>query len=303
LQAVGEYLDALAIVIERHSRSSLVKDIGIFSEIMMNLFDLRWQRAAKNPTTTQEAGQLNQLEARINEVVIQAVYKLNDAAFQPVLSQLLEWSASLDPRVNRLGRTYRLQNVFGFLKVFFGRLRSIVTSYASYTMESTIAILRDANLQQVEERELWKRVLEVLRECFLYDQDAFWQSPSHFNKIVEPLVAQFSKATTPGVSEVIIPAVVELAATVESQEHQKELNTAILKHLRSQVTAVRLAAVQCEQSLTSRIGEPWMGLLPEMLPYISELQDDDDEIVDRETQKWIIGIESVLGESLDAMLQ
>jgi U3 small nucleolar RNA-associated protein 10 len=44
-------------------------------------------------------------------------------------------------------------------------------------------------------------------------------------------------------------------------------------------------------------------MLPEMLPFISELQEDDDDVVENETHRWIVKIEGVLGESLDSMLQ
>lgn len=81
------------------------------------------------------------------------------------------------------------------------------------------------------------------------------------------------------------------------------MNAAIMKQMRSDETSVRLAAVKCEQSLTARLGEEWLALLPEMLPFISELQEDDDEVVERETNRWIVQIEGILGESLDSMLQ
>jgi U3 small nucleolar RNA-associated protein 10 len=64
-----------------------------------------------------------------------------------------------------------------------------------------------------------------------------------------------------------------------------------------------LAVVRCQQALTGRLGEEWLQALPEMLPYISELQDDDDEVVERENRRWIVEIEEKLGESLDSMLQ
>lgn len=114
---------------------------------------------------------------------------------------------------------------------------------------------------------------------------------------------QFSHAGTVEVTEELIPTTVELASAADSQAHQKELNSALLKHLRSESAAVRLAAVKCEQALTDRLGEEWLSMLHEMLPRISELQEDDDEVVERETHRWILKIEGVLGESLDAMLQ
>jgi len=97
--------------------------------------------------------------------------------------------------------------------------------------------------------------------------------------------------------------IVELAAAADSSDHHKELNGAILKHMRSENSTVRFAAVKCEQELTDRLGEEWLSMLPEMLPFISELQEDDDEVVEKETHRWIVKIEGVLGESLDSMLQ
>lgn len=104
------------------------------------------------------------------------------------------------------------------------------------------------------------------------------------------------------VSEVI-PAITALAATADSPEHHKEMNTTIMKHLRSDDTQVRLAAVKCEQSLTERLGEDWLSLLPEMLPGISELLEGDSEEVEREARRWVLQIEEILGQSLDSMLQ
>lgn len=73
--------------------------------------------------------------------------------------------------------------------------------------------------------------------------------------------------------------------------------------MRSDSAAVRLTAVKCERSLTDRHGEDWLALLPEMLPFIVELLEDDDEMVEKETRTWIRSVEDILGESLEGMLQ
>jgi len=236
-------------------------------------------------------------------VALRMIYKLNDAAFRPVFAQLMEWSISDLPKEDRLGRILRQQSLYAFLLAFFDNLKSIVTSYASYVVDSAAATLKMLNPKTGEDQELWKRVLKTLRKCFEHDQDDFWQAPAHFAAIAPVLVEQFLHASSLDLSEELMPAVVELAATADSQEHQKELNGAVLRHLRSELASVRLATVRCQQMLTDRLGEEWLAMLPEMLPYISELQDDDDEVVEKETHRWIAKIEGVLGESLDSMLQ
>ena len=81
------------------------------------------------------------------------------------------------------------------------------------------------------------------------------------------------------------------------------MNAVILESMRSDRAAVRLAAVQSERALTDRLGEEWLALLPEMLPFISEALEDDDEAVEKEVQMWVVGIERILRESLSPMLQ
>ena len=101
----------------------------------------------------------------------------------------------------------------------------------------------------------------------------------------------------------LFQAIAELAVATESATHHREMNAKLLKYVRSDSAAVRLAALQCEMVLTERLGEEWLALLPEMLPFISEALEDDDEMVEKEVQRWIGNIEDILGERLDPMLQ
>lgn len=145
----------------------------------------------------------------------------------------------------------------------------------------------------------------------------FWQSPSHLNQISTPLINQLAHATNSSTAATVIaeavPAITELAVAADSTDNHKELNTALMKFLRPSAGPngkpaggenphTRLAALKAEQSLTEQLGEEWLALLPEMLPYISELMEDEDENVEREVRKWVKQIENVLGEKLDDML-
>lgn len=274
----------------------------VLSKIFQNAFDLRRQwTAADDERFSIDA--MSEIEADVNDVAIKMIYKFNDATFRPIFSNLVEWAASSLPKKDKLGRNLRLQSIYGFMALFFDNLKSIVTSYATYLLDNAVDVLNTVNPKDDISRELWSRVLKTLARCFEHDQDDFWQTPSHFDAIAPVLCAQFTHAPTLPLLQDLIPTVVELAAAADSQDHHKEINSAILKHMRSETASVRLAAIKCEQQLTDRLGEEWLSMLPEMLPFISELQEDDDDVVEKETHRWIIKIEGVLGESLDAMLQ
>lgn len=286
---------------EKHPKSVVTRYSSLLAGIFQNAFDLRRQwSVVKDPSFTTE---LADIETSINNVAIKMIYKLNDATFRPIFGKLVDWAASGLPKKDILGRTLRLQSLYGFMEVFFDNLKSIVTSYATYLVDNAVDVLKNVNTKDEESRELWTRVLRTLQKSFEHDQDDFWQSPTHFDAVMPVLCAQFTHASSLPLVMELVPTVVELAAAADSAEHHKELNSAILKHMRSESGSVRLAAVKCEQELTDRLGEEWLSMLAEMLPFISELQEDDDDMVERETHRWIVKIEGVLGESLDSMLQ
>jgi U3 small nucleolar RNA-associated protein 10 len=296
-------LDVLGLAIDKHPKSGVSKNAALLSGILKKMFDFRREEHAKGELSEEDLVKIEEIEESMNEKALKMIYKLNDAAFRPVFVQLIEWSSTGLAKGDRVGRSLRQYAVYGFLKAFFSGLKSIVTSYATYLVDDAVKILKQVDLKVASEHALWSRVLQTLSQCFEHDQDDFWQAPAHFGAVGPVMMEQFSHAGVVDVTTDLIPATVELAAAADSQAHQKELNSALLKHLRSEHTAVRLGAVQCEQALTDRLGEEWLAMLHEMLPRISELQEDDDEVVERETHRWIVKIEGVLGESLDAMLQ
>jgi U3 small nucleolar RNA-associated protein 10 len=293
-QALREYLEVLGVVIEKHPKSTITKNSTLLSAIFLKAFDLRRQRASS------DAGleDIDDIEDIINAIAIQMIYKFNDSTFRPIFANVMEWASSGLPRKDSQGRMLRLQSVYSFLAAFFGNLKSIVTSYASYVLENAVDILKNVDPTDEVSCELWNKVLLTLMQCFRHDQDDFWQAPAHFDLIGPAILHSIS---LPLVENSVL-AIVELATVADSTDHHKELNMSILKNMRSENAGVRLAAVRCEQALTDRLGEEWLSMLPEMLPFISELQEDDDDVVERETHRWIIKIEGVLGESLDSML-
>ncbi len=200
-------------------------------------------------------------------------------------------------------------------------LQSIVTSYVGLIIDDSVEILKTISTTDDTSTELWRRVVLTLFKTFEHDQDGkiclpeshcfchtdnypdFYQAPAHFTPVCNALLNQLAHAARLPLLSELIPAIAELAVATDSSTHHKEMNFKILKYIRSDSAAVRLAAVQCESALTERLGEEWLALLPEMLPFISEALEDDDELVEKEVQKWVVGIEGILGESLDPMLQ
>ncbi|EEH48719.1 snoRNA-binding rRNA-processing protein UTP10 [Paracoccidioides brasiliensis Pb18] len=315
-KAVGELLEVTNLCIEKHPKSSTIKNVPVLAKLLEKAFDIRRTQFSLPDTSRYGADDINDIESQVNDMAIKMIYKLNDTVFRPLFVQLTEWATKGIRESDSTGRLLRLTTFYKFLGSFFGTLKSIVTSYSSYIIESTIEILNTARCNDKESKGLWLATMQMLRSSFEHDQDEFWQSPTHLAAISTPLVTQLSHSTNSPTLKLItaeaIPTIVELASAADSPENHKDLNTAIMKFMRPGMSSdgrnggdnpyTRLAAVRCEFSLTERLGEEWLALLPEMLPYISELMEDDDENVEKEVRRWVLAIEDVLGEKLDDML-
>ncbi|RCI11238.1 hypothetical protein L249_7247 [Ophiocordyceps polyrhachis-furcata BCC 54312] len=301
-QAVLELIEMLGAAINKHHKSVISKNATLLMNIFLQALDVRRRAHAAGTADGLVLEKVSRVESEAGEKALKMIYKFNDAAFRPLFANMMEWTTR-GLEGDRSGRVLRQCSVYGFLEHFFGQLKSIVTSYAAYVVDDAVKTLRTIRVKDAGERQLWGRVLKTLATCFEHDQDEFWQAPAHFGEVAPLLTAQLLLAGSVNVMEGVVPAVVELAAAAGSQKNQRDLNGALMKHLKSEQAAVRLAAVRCQQALMERLGEEWLAMLHEMLPRISELQEDDDEEVERETHRWIVKIEGVLGESLDAMPQ
>ncbi|PGH07574.1 hypothetical protein AJ79_06244 [Helicocarpus griseus UAMH5409] len=310
--AVRELLEVTSLSIEKHPKSSTAKNVPVLSKLLEKALDIRRTQFSQPANSSYDEADVNTIESQVNGMAIKMIYKLNDTIFRPLFVRLTEWATSGIPKSDGSGRLLRLTTFYKFLGTFFETLKSIVTSYSSYIIESTVEVLKTARCNDKESKGLWLATMQMLRSSFEHDQDEFWQSPTYLAAISAPLVTQLSHSTNPSTLKLItneaIPTIVELAAAADSPDNHKELNTAIMKYMRpggrngGDNPYTRLAAVKCELSLTERLGEEWLALLPEMLPYISELMEDDDENVEKEVRRWVLAIEEVLGEKLDDML-
>ncbi|KAL8812840.1 MAG: hypothetical protein Q9200_000730 [Gallowayella weberi] len=297
-EALKEQLCVLEALVGRLSKSAVGRQSDAMAALLTKAFDLRRIQFSNRTEDSYDDIEVEEVEEVTNRVAIAIIYKLNHTIFRPLFAQLVEWGNS-SPKT----RVHRQTALYNFLIQFFDTLKSIVTSYAGLILEDAAEIVVNVDISDAASKLLWVKVMETLRKCFMHDQDGFWQSPAHFDPISHVLLEQLKRAAEVSMTSEVIPSITELAVAAEFPSHHKALNAVILKLTRSDDAAVRLAAVQCQQSLTNRLGEEWLALLPEMLPFISELQEDDDEMVEGETLRWIKKIEDVLGESLTPMLQ
>ena len=102
----------------------------------------------------------------------------------------------------------------------------------------------------------------------------------------------------------IVDCLTALAGAAGNEQLWKPLNYAILDACGNRGRSeVRKAGLECLLSVMRALGEEYMVLLPECLPILSELLEDNDEEVAGLAQDCISLGEDLLGESLEDTLR
>ncbi|KAJ1644791.1 snoRNA-binding rRNA-processing protein utp10 [Coemansia asiatica] len=225
----------------------------------------------------------------------------------------------------------RLRVFYRALNMLFDKLKTIVAPYYSSVIDTTVAQLErygvsldSIELQEEADRaekpvpsELWCAVLESLYHSALYDSGSGFWTDANFLKIYRPLANQLANTKVPlgapsdvayemyigRVRKYLAPAASQLCAAAGNDAMWKSLNQESMMKSRSDDPAVRVGSLLVLQSLYEKLGEEFLILLPETIPYLAELLEDDNSRVERTTQETIKIIESYLGESLQAYLK
>lgn len=296
-QAGGESallcVEMLQQAIKAHTKATVTRHAATLFPSVLKAFDLR-------RVLSEDEG--NDAFDLVGQTAMDMTLKLNDTTFRPFFLRLVSWAAEELPKTDLTGRTLRGVALYDFAHRLFEQLGGLVTGYSGVVLENVVAVLEAADSASQEGRELIAHTLRAMQSSFSHDQDDFWSAPQHFDAILAPLVNLLASATSLSAGS-IIPAITAFADSVSaSQDNLKTLNSSIMALLKHESDAVRLAAVQCERAVTQGLGFEWLNLLPEMLPVISELLEDDNEDVERECLAWVREIEGVTGESLEGML-
>ena len=300
---MNDFLLVLQSVIDRQSRAAVINHAELLANLFMRMFDLRYVQCSHRTEDSYEDNEIDEAESAVNAALITIIYKLNDSTFRPIFVRYSEWAHGTP--TTRNSSVHRQITWWTFQLQFFSTLKSLVTGFAGLTVGYAVDILNEANFEDSSYRHLWQRVINTLQSALEHDQDSLFKNPAHFTPLRDALVSQMRKCAFGANADLLpqlISAVTALAAATDSSSQHKSLCSPLLHSMRDDSASVRLAAVKCLLSLTERLGEEWLSQLPEMLPFISEGMEDDDESVELEVRNWIRQIEGILGESVGPML-
>ncbi|CAZ79749.1 unnamed protein product [Tuber melanosporum] len=272
-------------------------------DLMLLLLDLRRRFLDLSETVDIEEERIQELEDQALKVILKFVYRLNHGNFKPMFLRIIEWAVE-DLSKGSETSINRCIALWNFLYLLGSDLESIFTSYFGLALDNAVDILTNDTIFATHPL-LWKSTLKALRVAFKSDDHDFWQSPTTFGKIAPVLTAQLARAATsaPAVHEYVYPALTELVGAIQgSEEHARAINGKVLEQMKAEDAMVRIAAAEALRDIYAQAGEEWLSFLPESMPIIAELMEDEDEGVETAAHLLVVGIEQHLGEGeLQAM--
>lgn len=296
--AISLFLSCLESTTSSIDKKSATSQSPIFFKLLLSLFEFRSVTKLDNNT-------ISRIEASVQNIANSYVLKLNDKVFRPLFVIVVKWAFDGEGVTNNsITEVERLIAFYKFFDKLQENLKGIITSYFTYLIEPTNELLKRFIANDINDVNLHRLVLIALTSSFRYDKDEYWNSTSRFELISESLVNQLTCIENV-IGRYLVKSIGSLAANNSRvEEHNKIMHKLLVNHMKSTCKSnEKLWAIRSLKLIYSKVGENWLTLLPQLVPTIAELLEDEDEEVEYEVRTGLVKVvENVLGEPFDRYL-
>nr|XP_016854661.1 PREDICTED: HEAT repeat-containing protein 1 [Anolis carolinensis] len=301
LGAVMDILKEHIVILERDQLSAHQSELTSF---FVKALDFRTEHSQDD---LEEVGEV---EGHIIMCLISMIMKLSEMSFRPLFFKLFDWAKTEGAPKDRLLTFCRLSDCIA------KQLKGLFTLFAGHLVKPFADILNEINTCKTDkaffESEnnteksclLLQFILDCLHKIFLFDSHQF-VSKERAETLMMPLAHQLENMLggeekfQERVSMHLIPCIAQFAvAMADDSLWNASVNYQILLQMRHESPKVRFAALLALLEFAEKIRENYMVLLPEAIPFLAELMEDECEEVEHQCQKTIQQLEVILGESL-----
>ncbi|KDO35584.1 hypothetical protein SPRG_00426 [Saprolegnia parasitica CBS 223.65] len=267
------------------------------------------------------------VEDQLIAALLALVMKLSEKQLKPLFLKLVSWVDVVLPTTQ--GPSHARQVVFfRVVSQLSEKLKSIFVPYFAHILPLCASILlsaidagaalleaedadgffeRPTKKAKKEVEDPWPlatHVVTALIGCCSHDTDGFMDKEK-FDVVMPPLVDLLGLASLEVARPVVdgaVQALAHLAWAAKNDLLWKPMHHRILMKSRAEEPAVRLATLQTIEQCYAIVGEEFLAMLPESIPFLAELLEDHDANVEALCHKVIRQIEDISGESLDQYL-
>ncbi|XP_069846711.1 HEAT repeat-containing protein 1 isoform X1 [Dipodomys merriami] len=302
---MGPFMSILQEHIGVMKKEELLSHQSQLTNFFLEALDFRAQHSENDLEEVGEA------EGHVIACLVAMVVKLSEATFRPLFFKLFDWAKTEDaPRD-------RLLTFFNVADCIAEKLKGLFTLFAGHLVKPFADTLNQVNISKTDEAFfdsehdpekcclLLQFILNCLHKIFLYDTQHFL-SKERAEALMTPLVDQLENRLggeerfQERVTKHLIPCIAQFSVATADDSLWKPLNYQILLKTRDSSPKVRFAALLTVVALAEKLKENYIVLLPESIPFLAELMEDECEEVEHQCQKSIQQLETMLGEPLQS---
>lgn len=249
------------------------------------------------------------VEGGVIDCLLAMVMKLSEVTFRPLFFKLFDWTKS--------GSTERLLTFYRLTDSVAGRLKGLFVLFAGNLVKPFTDLLRQTNTSKTgdalftssngEQKValLLGYILDCMQKIFLYDTQRFL-SRERADALTGPLLDQLENMVgglqqyQQRVTQHLVPCVGQFIVALNDDAQWKNVNYQILLRSRHAHSQVRFSSLLLLLEVASKLKENYMVLLPETIPFLAELMEDECEEVEQQVQKVVQEMENILGEPLQS---
>ncbi|XP_009995899.1 PREDICTED: HEAT repeat-containing protein 1 [Chaetura pelagica] len=262
---LGSLMNILKEHIVGMEKEHLISHQSELTAFFMKALDFRTEHAED------DLDEVGKTEAYIIDCLISMVMKLSEASFRPLFFKLFDWSKTESTLKDRLLTFHRIADCIA------DKLKGLFTLFAGHLVKPFAETLNQVNISKTDEAFfdsensteksclLLQFTMDCLHKLFLFDTQKFL-SKERAETLMMPLVDQLENM---------------LGGDEKFQE-------------------VRFAALLALVEVAQKLKENYLILLPESIPFLAELMEDECEEVEQQCQKTIQQLEVILGEPLQS---
>ncbi|XP_055969563.1 HEAT repeat-containing protein 1 [Sorex fumeus] len=302
---MGPFMSILQEHIGVMKKDELTSHQSQLTSFFLEALDFRAQHAENH------LEEIGNTEKCIIDCLVAMVVKLSEVTFRPLFFKLFDWAKTEDAPKDRLLTFYNLANCIA------EKLKGLFTLFAGHLVKPFADTLNQVNISKTDEAFfdsendpekcclLLEFILNCLYKIFLYDTQHF-VSKERAETLMMPLVDQLENRLggeekfQERVTKHLIPCIAQFSVAMADDSLWKPLNYQILLKTRDSSPKVRFAALITVLSLAEKLKENYIVLLPESIPFLAELMEDECEEVEHQCQKTIQQLETILGEPLQS---
>ncbi|NXO05043.1 HEAT1 protein, partial [Rhinopomastus cyanomelas] len=302
---LGPIMNILREHIVVMEKEHLIAHQSELTAFFMKALDFRTEHAQDD---LEEVGKT---EGFIIDCLISMVMKLSEASFRPLFFKLFDWSKTESTLKDRLLTFHRIADCIA------DNLKGLFTLFAGHLVKPFAETLNQVNTSKTDEAFfdsensteksclLLQFTLDCLYKLFLFDTQNFL-SKERAETLMMPLVDQLENMIggdqkfQERVTAHLIPCIAQFSVAMADDSLWKPLNYHILLKMRHTSPKVRFAALLALVEVAQKLKENYLVLLPESIPFLAELMEDECEEVEQQCQKTIQQLEVILGEPLQS---